>query len=380
MFKSDVYVKYHIITADFKSVEKVFLRQGVPKDDIDKTFKDFKSAKDANKIKDLQEKNIDTWAKKPFEDFKKFVDKLDSESTVSRKLGSQKTDGAKLIAENEGWRVYKILNHQACMQYGDDTQWCIKKPDGQHWASYIKNMNFYFYVSKNRGRDDPLAKIAMNIDAKGEKEYWNAHNNNIKEPAGLPEFKPEHATEGVIINGKKITIEQFSKMENLEIKGGLDLRGTQIKELPQGLKVDGYLNLYGTQIKELPQGLKVGGNLDLGGTQIKELPQGLKVGGNLDLERTPIKELPQGLTVGGGLYLNGTQIKELPQGLTVGGDLYLGDTQIKELPQGLTVGGYLDLRDTQIKELPQALKVKDKIYVTDKSKIKCSDELRKKLR
>jgi len=181
-------------------------------------------------------------------------------------------------------------------------------------------MNFYFIISKTRDREDPLAKIAMNIDAEGEKEYWNAHDNKIKEPAGLPEFKPEHATEVVIINGKKITIEQLSKMENLEIKGDLDLGGTQIKELPQGLKVGGYLNLYGTPIKELPQGL------------------------------------------------------------TVGGDLYLRYTQIKELPQGLTVGGGLDLIGTQIKELPQGLKVKKAIYVDDKSKIKCSDELRKKLR
>jgi len=81
------------------------------------------------------------------------------------------------------------------MKYGANTKWCITQEDGKHWASYIAHMNFYFYVSKNRGRDDPLAKIAMNIDAKGEKEYWNAHDKKIKEPAGLPEFKPEHATE-----------------------------------------------------------------------------------------------------------------------------------------------------------------------------------------
>ena len=70
----------------------------------------------------------------------------------------------------------------------------------------------------------------------------------------------------------------------------------------------------------------------------------------------------------------------MPQGLKVGGYLNLYGTQIKELPQGLTVGGGLNLSGTQIKELPQGLKVKDVILVTDKSKIKCSDELRKKLR
>ena len=42
-----------------------------------------------------------------------------------------------------------------------------------------------------------------------------------------------------------------------------------------------YLDLSGTQITELPEGLSVGGYLDLSGTQITELPEGLSVGGSL---------------------------------------------------------------------------------------------------
>ena len=50
--------------------------------------------------------------------------------------------------------------------------------------------------------------------------------------------------------------------------------------------------------------------------------------GSLDLEGTQITSLPDGLTVGGSLYLRGTQITSLPDGLTVGGSLYLEGTQI----------------------------------------------------
>jgi len=70
--------------------------------------------------------------------------------------------------------------------------------------------------------------------------------------------------------------------------------------------------------------------------------------GSLDLQGTQITALPEGLTVGGWLYLQGTQITALPEGLTVGGSLYLQDTQITALPEGLTVGGSLDLQGTQI--------------------------------
>ena len=50
---------------------------------------------------------------------------------------------------------------------------------------------------------------------------------------------------------------------------GLDLRGTKITSLPDGLRVGGTLNLSGTGITSLPDGLRVGGSLDLGGTGIR---------------------------------------------------------------------------------------------------------------
>ena len=63
--------------------------------------------------------------------------------------------------------------------------------------------------------------------------------------------------------------------ENWKFKGLLDLGGTQITALPDGLSVDGWLNLSGTQITALPDGLSVGGWLNLSGTQITALPDGL---------------------------------------------------------------------------------------------------------
>ena len=51
-----------------------------------------------------------------------------------------------------------------------------------------------------------------------------------------------------------------------------------------GNRYEGYLDLNGTQITSLPEGLTVGGSLDLRGTGITSLPEGLTVGGYLDLE------------------------------------------------------------------------------------------------
>ena len=65
----------------------------------------------------------------------------------------------------------------------------------------------------------------------------------------------------------KYTLEELNKIME-ENGGSLDLRGTGITSLPEGLTVGGDLYLYGTGITSLPEGLTVGGYLDLQGTGI----------------------------------------------------------------------------------------------------------------
>ena len=74
--------------------------------------------------------------------------------------------------------------------------------------------------------------------------------------------------------------------------------------------------------------LNVKGNLDLLGTNITSLPKGLKVGGTLDLIQLNIETLPEGLKVGNNLLLPFSSIQTLPKGLEVGGDLYIYGTPL----------------------------------------------------
>ena len=78
----------------------------------------------------------------------------------------------------------------------------------------------------------------------------------------------------------EFTLEELKKMME-ENDGYLDLRGTGITSLPDGLTVGGWLDLSGTGITSLPEGLTVGGYLDLRGTGITSLPDGLKVKENI---------------------------------------------------------------------------------------------------
>jgi len=100
----------------------------------------------------------------------------------------------------------------------------------------------------------------------------------------LPKLKLHDSDLGNIglisINGKRVTFEEFSKMENIKIRD-LNLYGSSVKDLPVGLKLIGHLDLSKSTIEELPEGLQVGGNLWLNDTNIKVLPLDLRVQGKI---------------------------------------------------------------------------------------------------
>jgi hypothetical protein len=107
------------------------------------------------------------------------------------------------------------------------------------------------------------------------------------------------------------------------------------------------------------------GSLNLEGSDIITLPDGLQVGGSLILrDCTKLKSLPDGLVVGGSLYLEGCRgLTSLPNRLQVGGTLFLNDcTRLRYLPNRLKVGRSLFLRGTGIQAIPSDAEVGDNIF------------------
>ena len=98
--------------------------------------------------------------------------------------------------------------------------------------------------------------------------------------------------------------------------------------------------------------LHIKGDLDLTGSEIEELPEGLKVRGNLFVEYcSKLTSLPEGLEVGIDLYLMETRnITLLPKGLKVHGDLYITDTALEVYT------------DKQLREMIKPGFIKGKIY------------------
>jgi hypothetical protein len=183
------------VTSDFKTTEKKFLDRGVAKDEVKKYLDAFKKLRDANRIHDVQEKNIDFWGTtQSFDEFKSFVDALSEEKSKTETKKLKKMEAAELIAENEDWYVYEITTHEACMLYGSGTKWCITQPDGEHWNEYSSQNNIYFLLSKKLNKDDKFYKIAVTVDSVGGELCWDALDEDCDsdvESLNIPNVKFE---------------------------------------------------------------------------------------------------------------------------------------------------------------------------------------------
>jgi hypothetical protein len=88
-------------------------------------------------------------------------------------------------------------------------------------------------------------------------------------------------------------------------------------------------------------------NLKLEGTDLHDL----WFDGTLNLEGSNISSLPNGMTIGGDLILKGIkEFSKLPDNLTVHADLDASDTNISEIPKNLKVDNVFDFSLTPLSE------------------------------
>lgn len=344
-----------MLLADFKTAQKKFADGGVEVEEIKKYFEEFKALKP--RIKEADERDIDKWAKQGWEKFKSFVDELKGTKSGQQLKKEEKAEGAEMVAENDDWRVYHIVTHKACMMYGSNTKWCITQQNGTHWKNYTKaGNNFYFILSKTK-RESPWNKIALAVDKKGDKSYFDEqdkHHSELPKEFHVPEFDVKVGP-NLVINGRAYTDKQFEAAEGLVVNGDLDLRENH-SALPKNLTVKGTLRC-NPDTTQLPEGLKVG-SLMLLRCEIKSLPYDIQITTELNAEFSSLVSIVP-LKLKGDLTISDTIIAHLPGGMVIGGDLDIMTTEITELPDDLKVGGAIFVDDPESNEIEMSDRLKE---------------------
>lgn len=180
------------LTEDFKTSAKRFQDQGADQAEIDTYFTNFKQLKP--RIPEADKRDIDRWAS--WEEFKAFIDELKSgkSKTQLKKLGQEYVGedipGAKLVAEDAYWWVFKITSFEAARKIGSKTQWCIIANE-THWKHFVlQNQNqFFFYISKRLKPSVKWFKIAAQVEPDGEITYWDAEDKSHDSGSSTIPFK-----------------------------------------------------------------------------------------------------------------------------------------------------------------------------------------------
>ena len=147
-----------------------------------------------NKITDPEYKDIYKMMKLDLDEVKDYIDSFQSKSDTRR----TSKDGAKLIYNKDGWKVYRITTYEAAVYYGSNTKWCITgryeghEERGQDYfdnyiADYDLDGGYYFYIKSNTEKYCLLKKKDGSIHS-----IWDAKDNTIdttyppKEIHGFP--------------------------------------------------------------------------------------------------------------------------------------------------------------------------------------------------
>lgn len=154
-----------------------------------------------NKIKDPEYKDIYQLIKKDPDEVKNYIDSVQSNRDIR---SASKSDGAKLIYDKDGWKVYRITTYKAAQLYGSGTRWCITgryeghEEQGEHYFNeYIEDNDldggYYFYIKGNK-KYCLLRKKNGEIDS-----IWTASDEELDEHEILLDEKDFPSIEGLFV-------------------------------------------------------------------------------------------------------------------------------------------------------------------------------------
>jgi hypothetical protein len=185
-----------------------------------------------NKISDTEWKDFGKVQKKDLSDIRDYVDNFQSKSDVKKQ---DKSEGAELIYNKNGWKVYRITTYKAAQLYGKGTKWCItgrydgEEERGQHYFDvYIKTRKldggYYFYIADDGDKYCVLKKKDGTIDS-----IWMA-NDERTSSANILEKRPDFPSVPNVLEfneipdeEKEIIISKAVKKCRVDLKDYLNL-------------------------------------------------------------------------------------------------------------------------------------------------------------
>ena len=171
----DLFLK---ITEDFKTVTQKFIAANIPTDDVTTYITKFKTLSKNQRLTGL-EKNIDTWGNKSFDEFKKFIDGIESKVTKS---GQKKNSGTSVDITTPkqkaaGWNIIIPTNKEASCYHGTGTDWCVSKRDQDYFTEYFLENDITLVFCLNDKKEKWA--IACHSKVRDKTEFFDAEDESL---------------------------------------------------------------------------------------------------------------------------------------------------------------------------------------------------------
>ncbi len=295
-----------------------------------------------------------------FEELKSSIDNYTSKNQKDKLV----TKDIEVVYEDERFFIVRPDTFEQSAKYGRGTKWCITATDGtgqEAWERYREYLiNFYFVTDKSLPSTNPLYKVAIAVNRKGEIIYEaNSTVDSLNGEIDGEEYIEDNDLPREIFVPKELTVLEIWKIDLSKLKDGVY---DGYIEVPQEItKFNGFEEELGLDIKEMNGGLYFINCEKL--TSISNLPE--KINWVLSFKNctslTSLPNLPE--TIGGDLNLQGctslTSISNFPE---IIGDCLIFDgctslTCLPNLPE--KVGGFLSFEGctslTSISKMPSVV-------------------------
>jgi hypothetical protein len=172
--RAKLLIEQEIIQEGFKEAQAEFTQASSP-EQAQQIIAQFRDLVNRNQVQG-NERNIDYWRKRGWEQFSEFVSNKSQEK--SKKQIKQATSPGKsiILHEDPNWLVVIPLDKEASCFHGRSTSWCTTKPHASHFEEYFydKKITLVYFLNIQSGN-----KWALAASDSGTMELFDQDDNTI---------------------------------------------------------------------------------------------------------------------------------------------------------------------------------------------------------
>ena len=166
-----------------------------------------------------------------------------SEYEGRQRRNVKKVEGGNVVYDDGRYFVVNPLTHESSCYYGKGTKWCTAAETDTHFKKYNDDGKLFYILDRTLPTNDPFYKVALLRKFDGDKTYYDAKDDTIKDKwlyntnklkeilSSIDDYlNTEYAEQIKIFSDKEAAKKEKEKIERLRIQRVLQGRREEAQE------------------------------------------------------------------------------------------------------------------------------------------------------